>query len=76
MKIIILSPHKVNDRFSFSSIDLIHDTRHLCTRLTTDGIKAIPRGFQGANKRKTLPMEEIAVEFVFPRQQEMKTFSS
>ena len=26
-------------------IDLIHDTRHLCTRLRTDGIKVMSRGF-------------------------------
>ena len=31
---------------------------------------------QEASKWKTLPVEEIAVEFVHPRQQEMKTFSS
>ena len=26
-------------------IDLIHDTHHLCTRLRTDGIKVMSRGF-------------------------------
>ena len=30
----------------------------------------------GANKGKKLPMEEIAVEFVYSKQQEVKTFSS
>ena len=59
-----------------TAIYLIHNARHLCTRLRTDEIKAIPRGFQGANKWKTLPMEEITVEIVYLRQQEMKTFSS
>ena len=34
-------------------------------------------GFAGSKQAgKTLPVEEIAVEFVYPRQQEMKTFSS
>ena len=28
-------------------IDLIHDTRHLCKRLKTDGLKAMSRGFSG-----------------------------
>ena len=31
-------------------IDLIHDARHLCTRLTTDGIKAMLRGFSGGKQ--------------------------
>ena len=57
-------------------IDLIHDTRHLCTCLRIDGINAMSRGFSGGKQVKKLPMEEIAVEFVYPRQQEMKTFSS
>ena len=26
-------------------IDLLHDIRHLCTHLRTDGIKAMSRGF-------------------------------
>ena len=29
----------------WASIDRIHDIRHLCTRLRTDGIKAMSRGF-------------------------------
>ena len=62
--------------YSFTQIDLIHDNRHLCTRSRTDGIKACHVVSQGANKGKKLPMEEIAVEFVYSRQQEMKTFSS
>ena len=45
-------------RFGFSefpfdvimTIDLIHDTRHLCTRLRTDGIKAMSRGFSGGKQ--------------------------
>ena len=61
----------------FYAIDLIHDIRHLCMRSTTDGIKAMSRGFSGGtNKWKKLPMEEIAVEFVYSRPQEIKTFSS
>ena len=30
-----------------NSIDLIHDTRHLCKHLKTDGLKAMSRGFSG-----------------------------
>ena len=30
-----------------SKVDPSHGTRHLCTRLRTDGIKAISRGFTG-----------------------------
>ena len=30
-----------------NSIDPIHDTRHLCKRLKTDGLKAMSRGFSG-----------------------------
>ena len=30
-----------------NSIDLIHDTRHLCKRLKTDGLKAMSRSFSG-----------------------------
>ena len=59
-------------------MDLIHDTLHLVfTPLRTDQIKAISRAFSGGKQvKKKLPMEEIAVEFVYPRQQEMKIFSS
>ena len=31
-------------------IDLIHDACHLCTRLRTDGIKAVSRGFSGGKQ--------------------------
>jgi len=30
--------------------DLIHETRHFCTRLRTDGIKAMSRGFLGGKQ--------------------------
>ena len=30
-----------------NSIDLIHDTRHRCKRLKSDGLKAMSRGFSG-----------------------------
>ena len=55
-----------------NAIDLLHDTRHLCTRLRTDGIKAVSRGFSGGN----LPKQEIAVEFDYSKQQNMKNFLS
>ena len=35
-----------------SSIDFIHDARHLCTRSRTDGIKAMSRGFSGGEQVK------------------------
>ena len=55
-------------------IDVIHDIRHLCPRLRTDGRKSMSLCFSA----KKLPIEEIAVEFVYSinRQQEKKTFSS
>ena len=33
-----------------NAIDLLQDTRHLCTRLRTDGIKAVSRGFLGGKQ--------------------------
>ena len=45
------------------SIDLIHDARHLCMRLRTDGIKAMSRGFSGGKQVINFPIPEIAVEF-------------
>ena len=57
-------------------MDLIHDTCHLCTHLRTDGIKVISCGFSGGKQVKKLPMQEIVVEFVYPRQQAMTTLSS
>ena len=45
------------------SIDLIHDARHLCMRLTTDGIKAMSRGFSGGKQVTNFPIPEIVVEF-------------
>ena len=62
--------------FFNSTIDLIHDTRHLCMHSRTDGTKARSRGFSGGKQVKKLPVEEIVVEFVDSRQQETKTFSS
>ena len=41
---------RANDpTFLKTIIDLIHDAYHLCTLLRTDGIKAMSRGFSGAN---------------------------
>ena len=45
------------------SIDLIHDARYLCTRLRTDRIKAMSRGFSGGKQVINFPIPEIAVEF-------------
>ena len=52
---------------------IIHDTRHLFTRLRTNGIEAMPRGFSGGEQEK-IPMQEIAVEFVYFRQTKLKNF--
>ena len=48
-----------------NSIDLIHDTRHLCNRLKTDGLKAMSRGFSGGGGQssgKKLPIQDISVD--------------
>ena len=50
-----------------NSIDLIHDTRHLCKRLKTDGLKAMSRGFSGGagggqSSGKKLPIQDISVD--------------
>ena len=39
-------------------INLIHDTRHLWTRLRTDGIKSMSRGFSGSKQVTNLPLQE------------------
>ena len=41
---------RVKERLNHVQIDLIHDTRHLCTRLRTDGIKIMSRGFSGGKQ--------------------------
>ena len=50
--------HDGPDNFLFSVltcvIDLIHDTRHLCTRLRTDGIEAMSHGFSGGKQVKKI----------------------
>jgi len=51
-------------------IDLIRDTHQLCKRLRTDRIKTMSLGFSGGKQVKKLPVEEIAVGIVYPRQQE------
>ena len=71
-----LTPWNAIEDYSFTQIDPIHDNRHICTRSRTDGIKAMSLGFSGGKQVKKLPLEEIAVEFVYSRQEEMKTFSS
>ena len=48
-----------------TTIDLILDIRHLCTRFRIGGIKAMSRGISRANKRENLPMREIALDFVY-----------
>ena len=36
-----------HERVSLGSLDLIHCTRHLCTRFRVDGIKALSRDISG-----------------------------
>ena len=51
-----------------NSIDLIHDTRHLCKRLKTDGLKAMSRSFSGGGggggktKKKKKQKQDILVD--------------
>ena len=45
--------HKNIDSWKWShrgAIDLIHDARHICTPLRSDGIKAMSRGFSGGKQ--------------------------
>ena len=42
----------------------------------TGGIKAMSRSFSGANKWQNVPTQEIAVEFVYSKQQNMKDLLS
>ena len=49
---LFLRVKKLFEGGALTIIDLIHDTRLLCLRLWTDGIKAISLGFsEGTNKR-------------------------
>ena len=49
-----------------NSIDFIHDTRHRCKRLKSDGLKAMSRGFSGGGGGqscgKKLPKKDISVD--------------
>ena len=40
----------MKERLNHVQIDLIRDTRHLCARLRTDGIKIMSRGFSGGKQ--------------------------
>ena len=57
-------------------VDLIHDARHLCKRLRTDGIKSTLCGLSGGQTSLSLPIQEIAVEFLYSMQQKIYNFSS
>ena len=50
---------------SYSEIALVHDTRHLRTRLRVVGIEAMSRVISGGKQVKNLPTGLIAVEFVY-----------
>ena len=66
------------------SIDLIHNTRHLCTRFRIAGIKAtMSRGISRGKQEPTcepvgcflrVPIRVIAAEFVYSRQRESDNF--
>ena len=47
------------------TIDLLHDTRHLCMRFRIDGMKAMSRGISEGKQKINLPMPEIAVDFAY-----------
>ena len=57
-------------------VDLIHDARYLCKRLRTDGIKSTLCGLSGGQTSLSLPIQEIAVEFLYSMQQKIYNFSS
>ena len=57
-------------------VDLIHDARHLFKRLRTDGIKSTLCGLSGGQTSLSLPIQEIAVEFLYSMQQKIYNFSS
>ena len=44
------SKFHTNPMWRTCKIDLIHDARHLCTRLRTDGIKVMSNGFSGGKQ--------------------------
>ena len=46
-------------------IDLIHYTRHLCTRFRIDGIKAMSRGISEGKQKINFPIQVIIDEFVY-----------
>ena len=56
-----------------TNTDLTHDTRHLCTRLRTGKLKAMPPGFSGS---KLFVNTRNRVEFVFSVKQKIKKKSS
>ena len=48
-----LGREKVDGGVSEHGLDLIHYTRHLCTRARIDGIKAMSRGISGGKQKIT-----------------------
>ena len=48
-----LGREKVDGGVSEHGLDLIHDTRRLCTRARIDGIKAMSRGISGGKQKIT-----------------------
>ena len=47
-------PHPIHPTEYWQQIDFIHDTRHLCTPIRIDEIKAMSRGFTGGKQVKTI----------------------
>ena len=50
-------------------IELIHDTRHLCSRFqvlkrTAAGIKVMSRGFSGGKQTKNLPVQDLFYQII------------
>ena len=58
-------PHPTHPTEYWQQVDFIHDTRHLCTPIRIDIIKAMSRGFTGVKQAKNnLQMQDIEVEYV------------
>ena len=47
-------PHPTHPTEYWQQTDFIHDTRHLCTPIRIDEIKAMSRGFSGDKQVKTI----------------------
>ena len=56
-------PHPIHPTEYWQQTDFIHDTRHLCTPIRIDEIKAMSRGFTGGKQVKTICKCKILITF-------------